>query len=332
MFYKANGVDEDMKISVAMCTYNGGKYLEDQLSSIINQIRLPDEMVICDDASHDCTLDILQTFAEHAPFETHICRNVKTLGTIRNFEKAISLCSGDIIVLADQDDYWYQHKLDSIEHFFSYNPDVGGVFSNADIVDHNLNPYGYCLWDVIHFTKKEQTFIQNGSAINVLLKHPVVTGATMAFRSSWLDYFTSIPTCWMHDAWIALNLAVLSDISLIHDELIQYRQHADNQIGGRHKGIFFRIKETLSTDREAYYSIELERYHIAYDHFSKWLLPNHKNMILLSNKINHLKARKSMPAQKHLRIPIILKEIIRGNYQRYSVNWQVAAKDFLLPP
>jgi glycosyltransferase involved in cell wall biosynthesis len=320
-----------MRVSVAMCTYRGAQYLEEQLASILEQVRLPDEVLICDDGSHDNTLEIVKSFAARAPFETYIHCNKTTLGSTKNFEKAIQLCSGDIIALSDQDDVWHQQKLARIEQVFLRNPQIGGVFTNADIVDQNLRPFGFSLWDVVHFSIKEQMLMQKGKALDIVLKHLVVTGATLAFRSSWKDALTPIPSCWMHDAWIALNLAVFSKLSIIQEKLISYRQHGNNQIGGMRKGIKFRISETLSMDREVYYASELERYQVAYDHFCKWFSAEHETMKKLSSKIHHLQTRSRLPARRGLRIPVILKELFTGKYGKYSTSWQVAVRDLLIP-
>lgn len=320
-----------MKISVAMCTYNGAQYLGEQVASILNQVRLPDEVVICDDGSDDKTLDILHSWCSQAPFETHIHCNETTLGSTKNFEKAIRLCTGDMIALSDQDDVWHPQKLARIEQVFLQNPRIGGVFTNADVVDQNLHSFGFSLWDVVPFSKKERTLVQKGKALDVLLKHMCVTGATCAFRSSWKDKLIPIPSFWMHDAWIALNLAAFSNLSIIQEKLIRYRQHGSNQIGGMPKGIRFRIRETLSMDRKFYYASDIERYQAAYDHFGKWFSPDHETMKKLSSKIHHLQTRSRLPAQRVLRIPFVLKELLAGRYHRYTVNWQVAARDMLIP-
>ena len=320
-----------MKFSVAMCTYNGAQYIREQLASITAQTRLPDEVLICDDGSRDDTRDILRAFANKAPFETHIHFNETTLGSTKNFEKAISLCSGDIIALSDQDDVWHPQKLARVEQVFMQNHEIDGVFTNANVVDQHLRSLGLSLWDVVLFSKKEQMLVQKGKILDILLKHLIVTGATLAFRSSWKDALSPIPSCWVHDAWIALNIAVFSNLFMIRDKLIRYRQHGSNQIGARPKGIGYRINETLATDREVYYASDLERYQVAYDHFCQWFPPEHESMKKLSSKIQHLQTRSRLPARRGLRIPIILKELLTGKYVRYSTSWQVAVKDMLIP-
>jgi len=86
-----------MKVSIALCTYNGEKFLAEQLKSIAGQTRLPDELVICDDCSQDATVDIVRGFAKVAPFSVRLLTNKTNAGSTKNFERAISLCEGDII-------------------------------------------------------------------------------------------------------------------------------------------------------------------------------------------------------------------------------------------
>src|SRR4051794_28588047 len=98
-----------------MCTYNGSTYLHEQLASIAQQSRLPDELVLCDDASTDATVSILAEFAQRASFPVNILVNEHNVGSTRSFERAISQCSGQGIALADQDDVWHREKLARLE-------------------------------------------------------------------------------------------------------------------------------------------------------------------------------------------------------------------------
>src|SRR5688572_3171861 len=99
------------RLSVALCSYNGARFIHDQLSSIARQSRLPDELVICDDRSSDNTIAIIEKFAVDAPFPVRSHVNPTNLGSTKNFELAISRCCGDFIALSDQDDIWHQDKL-----------------------------------------------------------------------------------------------------------------------------------------------------------------------------------------------------------------------------
>ena len=98
-----------MNLSIALATYNGAVYLKEQLESIAAQTRTPDELVISDDQSTDDTLRVIEEFAATAGFPVRLSVNEANLGIAKNFEKAISLCRGDLIFLSDQDDVW--HKI-----------------------------------------------------------------------------------------------------------------------------------------------------------------------------------------------------------------------------
>ena len=95
-----------MKISIAMCTYNGAEFLPAQLQSILTQSRPPDEIIICDDRSTDDTQALLKKFATESPIPIAVHINDHNLGSVKNFERTISLCTGDVIALSDQDDVW----------------------------------------------------------------------------------------------------------------------------------------------------------------------------------------------------------------------------------
>ncbi len=177
-----------MKISVAMCTYNGALYLAEQLKSIANQTRLPNELIVCDDGSTDDTLSILKKFNESSPFTVKMYCNRLRLGPTKNFEQAIQLCNGDIIFLSDQDDVWLPGKLEKLMKVFEDYPKAGYVFSDALVVDNELNPLGYTMWERILFTGRQRLRFKKGHQLEILLKHNVVTGATMAFRGQVL-YF-----------------------------------------------------------------------------------------------------------------------------------------------
>src|ERR1700761_4532631 len=99
------------KISVALCTFNGELFLRQQLASIQQQTRLPDELLVCDDGSSDQTLTIVREFAASAPFPVKLFENEQNLGFAANFERAIRLCEGSLIALCDQDDIWYPTRL-----------------------------------------------------------------------------------------------------------------------------------------------------------------------------------------------------------------------------
>ena len=220
-----------MQISIAMCTYNGEKYLRDQLESIARQTTLPSELVVCDDVSTDSTPEILAEFTKAAPFPVRLIRNRKNLGSTKNFEQAIGLCTCDLIALSDQDDIWMPEKLARQSELLERNPELGGVFSDAQLVDDRSALLGQNLWASILFTQPDQERFKAGRAATVLIRRNVVTGATLIFRANLRPLFSPIPAAWVHDGWITWMLVMYSKLAFIEDPLIHYRLHPDQQIG-----------------------------------------------------------------------------------------------------
>src|SRR5690242_12648567 len=172
-----------MRISVAMCTYNGAEFLPAQLESIAQQTRPPDEIIVCDDASTDETRAVLESFARLSSIPVSLYFSDENAGSVKTFERAIGLCSGDVIALSDQDDVWRADKLQFIEQSFISNPAAGVVFSDAEIVDKYLSAAGKRMWDEVGFDAHKQKLIRSGRSLEVLVYGWTVTGATMAFRS-----------------------------------------------------------------------------------------------------------------------------------------------------
>lgn len=316
-----------LKISIALCTYNGARFLQEQLESIAVQTRPPDEMVICDDQSKDSTVEILRNFASKVPFPVRIFLNEKNLGSTRNFEKAIKLCTGDIIFLSDQDDIWLPDKLEQIEEIFSNSPSTGAVFTDAVLVDENLKPLEYSLWQSIGFTEREKNLLSDGKSIEVLLKHNVVTGSTMAFRSKFKNLFLPIPEIWIHDGWIALLIAFTSDIVAVSDPLIKYRQHNMQQIGAGNEPFSFYDKihrklDQLRNLKSSFYNFHSEcaRYSLAYEHLvnSRLTCVKVDKIPLLKARVTHFCIRANLPVSRKKRIPLVIKELLNMNYSRYS--------------
>src|SRR5437879_647993 len=144
------------RISVAMCTYNGARFLPEQLGSIAAQTRLPDELVICDDRSTDESVEIIRAFLDHAPFASRLEINDSNLGSTENFDKAIGLCQGEIIALADQDDVWRPEKLSCLADVLDRDGRIGAVFSDADLIDQESRPLARTLWGSFLFNSSEQ--------------------------------------------------------------------------------------------------------------------------------------------------------------------------------
>lgn len=321
-----------LTISVAMCTFQGARFVQEQLDSFSAQTRLPDECIICDDGSHDGTREILKSYARTAPFDCRIEENPNNLGTTANFEKAISLCKGEIIALADQDDIWLSQKLKRIEERFLACPSLLAVFSDGVLMSEISEPLPGGLWRSHTFDAfKQRAFVAN--AFDVLLRRPFVTGAAFAFRNDYRDLILPIPKKQIHDYWISLLLSACGKIDLIHEPLIRYRWHSSQQLGLpkpmslREK--FSRVCEYVG---DSYYP-EIERYEEWKERLSNRgarfsASPN--AMRKLSDQIDHRRTRAKLPHSFLDRYPIIAREATNRNYWRYSSGWKSIGKDLFL--
>jgi glycosyltransferase involved in cell wall biosynthesis len=218
------------KISIALCTYNGELFLPRQLASIQQQTILPFELVICDDCSSDNTLKIVRDFAASALFRVRIFRNEHNLGFVANFERAIGLCQGDLIALSDQDDIWYPTRLELAQLAFAAHPEVGLVFSDADIIDDRDELTGKRLWLNFGFAGDLKQRMLAGD-YTVLARNRFVTGATVMFRSRLRANCLPFGSGWLHDEWLAPTAAAVADVLPIDSPLIRYRIHTSQQVG-----------------------------------------------------------------------------------------------------
>ena len=319
-----------------MCTYNGERYLEEQLVSIAKQTRLPDEIVICDDGSTDDTIKIANEISKQLPFLVRIYENPDNLGVTKNFEKAIKLCEGDIIFFSDQDDILMPEKIEKIVEVFRNDPDIGYVFSDAQVVDEELHPLGYTMWKTVSFNRRERILFSEGNQIDVLLKHPVVTGATMAIDAKKIDNFMPIPDNFWHDEWISFYLSATGKKGkFIEEPLIQYRQHSDQVIGGRNFDFLeqLRILKNKNSEDNCILLLKQQKKYTDAKEFLRLngkLSENLEN--LLDRKIAHLEKRRVLyEYERFRRICPIIVELLRGNYHRYSAGNGYAVMDLLLP-
>lgn len=225
---------KEYKLSVAMCTFNGERYIADQLNSIVRQILPVHEIIICDDQSSDNTLNIIKDFALlNTNILFKIIRNDHKLGVTKNFEKAISLCSGDIIFLSDQDDIWNSDKTLRIIDAFNNNPQIGLVCSNANLIDCNgVKKTIHTLFDACGLRQLLPLW-KNGFQFEIENVIQRLLGATFGIRREFaqlcLPFNLDIPN--YHDGQIAMFAICENNCYIIDDCLIQYRIHKENVVG-----------------------------------------------------------------------------------------------------
>jgi glycosyltransferase involved in cell wall biosynthesis len=311
-------------LSIAMCTYNGARFLEAQLHSIAEQSRRPNELVVCDDDSTDETHSILNRFAKSAPFSVNIHRNPVRLGSTKNFERAIALTTGDLIALADQDDVWLPDKLEQLAQPFE-REDVGCTFSDAEVVDQALRPVGFRLWQACRFDVREQRDVSERRAFGVLLRHNVITGATMMFSARHKASVLPIDKRWVQDGWIGLLISTQDRIVPVAKTLVKYRQHGGNQIGARLQPLSEELRISLTLGRDAYLR-EATRYEQLLGPLSAMDAPS-ECIQEVRNLVHHLRHRANLPSTFARRATAVAAETLRFGYHRYSNGWRSVIKD-----
>ena len=313
-------------ISVALCTYNGQAHLAEQLGTISAQSRQPLELVVCDDRSTDATFDMLEKFARQAAFPVHLRRNPERLGSTRNFDQAIRLCQGKYIALSDQDDRWHVEKLARLGALLDACPEASMVFSDATLIDDASRPTGGTAWQSFRFPKAIRTLFREDPA-RILMEREVVTGATMMFRSTLLDHFSSIPATWIHDGWITWMSVLWNKPLFTSEPLTEYRVHVAQQVGVGGALPVQRAAQTLRDQRKRYSDraaafVDLLAYSEAYRELDRFDAP-------LRRTIAFLEQRAQAPVGYGARARFLLQHVPK--YLRLSGStWRALLRDLLM--
>lgn len=221
-----------MKVSVAMCTYNGEKYIRKQLESIIRQSRRVDEIIISDDGSKDATLAICREILSNTNIPFQIVENKPSLKVIKNFQQCFSLCTGDLIFSCDQDDIWHENKVEIMLSYFENNDLIDMIATDAVLIDATDNVMNLSLKEGLDFCMDSQEKI-----LPELLRTFCITGATMAFRKNFEQKYFYVSNYWLHDGWLALQSSMKNSFLYLNDKLTMYRLHGNNECGVGDVGI-----------------------------------------------------------------------------------------------
>jgi rhamnosyltransferase len=217
---------------VIIATYNGEKYISEQLDSILNQSVKPKNIILRDDCSIDNTFHILQKYSKVYSNIKIIKDNLKNLGYVKNFEKLCESVESELVFFSDQDDVWLDNKAETMLNAFEDYKN-SAVFTNAYLVDSDLKNKGFLL---------PKTFDVIKSSNDILYRN-FVTGCTLAVRKKALMSLLPFPDGIPHDYWIGANCALNKDIKYINTPLIKYRQHETNVIGIKNTSITAKINK-----------------------------------------------------------------------------------------
>lgn len=322
-------------VSVALCTYNGERFIGEQVRSILDQTVPAFELVVSDDASSDRTLAIVaEVFAEARAAgvvvpELRVFRNEMPLGVVRNFEQAIRECRGDLIALSDQDDRWVPEKLERFVHAFAEHPDLLLINSDARLVGESGEPLGYSLFEALVLSQAERTRVRSGAGFAALLGRNIVTGATTVFRRALLEVALPFPGSWVHDEWLAVLASAFGDFDFLDEQLIDYRQHGANVIGAG-RVTFAEKLARLREPRNERNRRLLERADALRDRLAT-AGADEGFVAAATAKVEHERVRSGLPAVRIARLGGVVREFGRGGYSRYGRGAQDALRDLVQP-
>jgi rhamnosyltransferase len=307
------------RISIAMTTYNGEKFVEKQLLSLLNQTRKADEVIIRDDCSTDKTAEIVSEFIQkNALNNWKFSVNEKNLGYKLNFYNAIKQTSGDIIFLCDQDDIWMPKKLQLMENVFFEHKEIKALNSSFEFMDGEDKTFS------VHLKKdrannnlirtKKLMIPEELKEIDLvsILTHNISPGCTMAFTKCVKDIYLGKSNCKIvHDWEINFIAASLNGLYFYNVPLIQYHIHSCNVIG---------LNSIVGKDNSnpADYYVRLERAKLAYETLMSfqdyWETLNDESKIVLKKQKQFVYNR--MLALEQKKISMIMKLYsFRRNYK-----------------
>jgi glycosyltransferase involved in cell wall biosynthesis len=209
-------------ISIAMATYNGVRFLAEQIDSIISQTYSDFELIVCDDCSKDNTFALLVEY-QKKDRRIHVFENEVNLGFKKNFEKAVGLCKGDFIAFCDQDDIWTENHLEVLVKNIG-NKDL--ICGKAELVDENGISLGVstseCFIPHAPSDDKSEVFEQ-------LLYSNFVQGTAAMISRNLVQYLFPIPDCVrFHDWWAASISCLHNGLTYVDEVVLKYRQHGTN--------------------------------------------------------------------------------------------------------
>ena len=312
------------RVSVALCTFNGARYLETQLESIRRQTFQVDEIVVGDDGSADATLAILSEARRDFP-QLLILPSIPRAGVTANFERTIAATAGEFVFLCDQDDVWHPDRVAASLDLFLAHPDVDLVHSDAQLINGDGQELPGSLLDRLGADLSIRSALARGDAFDTLMRRNLVTGATVALRRRLLETAMPFPGAWLHDEWLAILAADRGTSRMLDRALISYRLHGGNEVGAQRITTSVRVSRLLE-DRGARNRRLLARARQLADR-----LPAQPHGESARAKLRHEEARSSYPRARIRRIAPLLREWRTGRYERYGRGVEDVLRDLVQP-
>ncbi|MCW4385015.1 glycosyltransferase family 2 protein [Salinibacterium sp. SYSU T00001] len=319
-------------VSVALATYNGERFVAEQVTSILTQSRPPTELVVADDGSTDATLDVIRDVHGRlgASVALRVLEAEGRLGVTANFERALRACTGELIALSDQDDVWHPDRLAAAVPSFEVRPELLLQHSDARLVDGEGSPIGAGLLDALWVSPGERREIAEGRAFEANLRRNLVTGATVLLRRSLLEHALPIPDSWVHDEWLAIVAASTGQVELLDAALIDYRQHGGNQIGATKPTLRYRIGRMLEPRGDRYERLARRAQALAERLETLPVSPERRGAARDRARFDRVRA--GLSRHRVARLGPVLREYRAGSYRRLSSQGTLdVARDLLQP-
>lgn len=318
------------RVSVALCTYNGGRFIAEQLESILDQDEVL-EVVISDDGSTDDTLEQVQGVVDRrgAASTVRVIRG-GGLGVTANFEHAVRACRGELIALSDQDDVWLPGRLAAQVGSLDAAPGAALLFADAELIDAEGVPLGATLFERLEVGPALLAAVASPRGFDQLLRRNIATGATVVFRRALLDQTLPFPREWVHDEWLAIVAAATSGVIPLDRPVTAYRQHGANEIGVAEPTLRHKIRRVLQPrgDRNrglaARTSVLARRLEV--------LGIRGEALAAARAKAGFERFRAQLPANRLRRIAPVIVRAASGDYRRYASQGAMDIVRDLLQP
>jgi len=218
-------------VAVALCTYNGQRFLANQLESIARQTRQPDCVIVRDDHSTDGTAAVLEDFTRRHDLDIRIIRNEARVGVTHNFELVLRDADTDLIAPCDQDDVWYPDKLSTLCELLESDPTAAAACGDLRCVDEAGNGLEGSVWQRLRFDESDRRSMADAGSFGPLLRVNVVPGASLLMRSEYRDLVLPFSDHGFYDRWMVILLQAVSHLAFARGPLQAYRLHAENAVG-----------------------------------------------------------------------------------------------------
>ncbi|PPF41833.1 glycosyltransferase family 2 protein [Pseudoclavibacter sp. AY1F1] len=315
----------DAAVTAVVCTYNGERFLEQQLLSILSQSHPVAEVIVSDDASQDGTVELARRVLEASDRAYRIYTRDEPLRVSGNFEFALGEARTDYLATSDQDDVWHPKKVEHLLAALVGDDQALLAHSDALLVDEDGEPIGGTLLDSLEITETEWRDYNNGRQLEALTARNFVTGATMMLRASLVFRAGNAPAPWIHDEWLATTAALVNGLRVVREPLIDYRQHGGNQIGQTAPTLQVKIAQATKDGS----ADQLRRYRRAVALLKRVseLGGTPEQEAHVRRKVAHERQRLQLPTSRIRRIPRVIKWTLRGRYGTYSRGSYDIARD-----